>query len=38
MVYGANRITITHLRNDAVLDKTFSKDEAASFLYYLYCN
>ena len=29
---------INYLRNDAVLDNTFSKDEAASFLYYLYCN
>ena len=29
---------IHYLRNDAVLDNTFSKDEAASFLYYLYCN
>ena len=29
---------IHYLNNDAVLDATFTQDEAASFLYYLYCN
>ena len=29
---------INYLRNDAGLDETFSKDEAASVIYYLYCN